>query len=43
MDQDDKAIRLRYESIPTPMVDSSDTPTIDNDIFAETTIAYLAI
>ena len=36
-------IRLRYEKKPTTMVNSTDIVTIDNDIYANTTIAFYAV
>lgn len=35
-------IHLRYEKIPTTMSTSSSTTVIDNDIYAQSTIPYLA-
>lgn len=42
LDQEDKPIRLRYEKLPTTMTTSVNA-TIDNDIYAQTTIPYLAV
>lgn len=39
----DKSIRVRYEKLPTTMSAGSDTATISNDIFAQTTIPYIAV
>lgn len=39
----DKSIRLRYEKLPTTMSAGSDNATIDNDVFAKTTIPYIAV
>ena len=36
-------IRVRYEKVPTSMSSSSDNATIDNDIYAQTTIPYIAV
>ena len=36
-------IRFRYEKNPTEMTDNSSVCTIDNDIYAKTTIPYLAV
>lgn len=37
------SLRLRYEQIPTTMTTVSDTSAISNDIYAKTTIPYLAV
>jgi hypothetical protein len=39
----DNIIHLRYEKIPTYMTATTDTTTIDSDIYAKTTIPYLAV
>lgn len=36
-------IHLRYEKVPTYMTATTDTTTIDSDIYAKTTIPYLAV
>lgn len=36
-------LKLRYEKAPTEMTASTDTATIDNDIYAKSTIPYLAV
>lgn len=43
LDDDWGIIKLRYEKKPTAFSASTDTATIDNDIFAQTTIPYLAV
>lgn len=37
------SIRLRYEKIPTPMVDANDVCAIPNDLYAMSVIPYLAV
>ena len=39
----DKIIKLRYKKTPTVMTLSTSTCTIDKDIYARTTIPYLAV
>jgi len=39
----DNIIHLRYEKMPTYMTISTDTTTINNDIYSKTTIPYLAV
>jgi hypothetical protein len=36
-------IHLRYEKLPTTLVASTDVSTITNDVYAKTTIPYLAV
>lgn len=36
-------VHLRYEKLPTTMIDSTDTSTITNDLYAKMTIPYIAI
>lgn len=43
LDDNDLMIHLRYEKSPTTMSAGSDTATISNDLFAKTTIPYLAV
>lgn len=38
-----KQIRVRYEKLPTEMTTWASTATITNDIFAKTTIPYIAV
>ena len=37
------SLRLRYESMPTPMVDANDKCAISNDLYAMSVIPYLAV
>ena len=37
------SLRLRYEKIPTPMIDANDVCMIPNDIYAMSVIPYLAV
>ena len=41
--ESNKSIRLRYEKQATTLSASTDTATITNDIYAQTTITYLAV
>lgn len=43
LNNNDQPIRLRYEKLPTTMTLSTDEATIANDIYAKTTIPYLAV
>jgi hypothetical protein len=36
-------IKLRYEKIVTPMLTAASTCAIDNDLYAQTVIPYLAV
>ena len=37
------SIRVRYEKKPTEMALATDTVTIDDDVYAKSTIPYLAV
>lgn len=39
----DNIIHLRYEKMPTYMTEATDVVTIDNDVYAKTTIPYVAV
>ena len=43
LDNNDYVMRMRYEKLPTTMTAITDTATISNDIYAKTTIPYLAV
>lgn len=43
LEEDDKLIHLRYEKKPSVLSITSDVATIDDDIYAKSTIPYLAI
>lgn len=43
INENGKQLRLRYEKKATTMVESTDEVVIDNDIYAQTTIPYLAV
>lgn len=39
----DQMLKMRYEKLPTLLVDDDDVSNIDNDIYAQTTVPYLAV
>lgn len=41
--EQDQMLKVRYERLPITMVNSNDDVDIDNDIYAKTTIPYLAV